>query len=189
MIRRSTLILFVVFLVLLAGVMFWQRTKQSEDSKITPTAAQEYLFDFDTEITNLIIESSDGKVVELARDKDGQWALLQPENEEIDISRVETTSTQLLVLRVLAKFEQDAPEKSTIGLDKPANVITLTLDDGSNVVIQIGDGTPTDSGFYVNVDGRGMYVVEKYGLQTILDLLENPPIMPTPVVVDATPTP
>jgi hypothetical protein len=189
MVRRSTGILFVVFVVLLLGVLFWQQTKQSEESKITPTAVQEYLFDFDAEITNLIIESPDGKVVEMARDKDGQWALLQPENEDVDISRAETTSTQLMVLRVLAKFDQEVPEKSAVGLDKPSYVITFTLNDGSNIVVHIGDATPTDSGFYVNVDGRGVFVVEKYGLQTILDLVESPPIMPTPMVLDTTPTP
>ena len=50
MIRRSTFILLLVFIVLLAGVAFWQRTKGSEEIEGTPTAVQEYLFEINGQI-------------------------------------------------------------------------------------------------------------------------------------------
>ncbi len=192
MIRRSTFILLLVFIVLLAGVAFWQRTKGSEEIEGTPTAVQEYLFEINGQITALKITSAEGKVVELSRNDNGEWELIQPENEETDSTTAESTTSRLSALRVLTKLEtetQDSIDLSAVGLDKPSYELSITLDDGSIILTKIGNITPTDSGYYVSGSGRGILIVDKYGMQSIIDMLDNPPIMPTPTMDTTTPTP
>jgi hypothetical protein len=192
MIRRSTFILLLVFIVLLAGVAFWQRTKGSEEIEGTPTAVQEYLFEINGQITALKITSAEGKVVELSRNDNGEWELIQPENEETDSTTAESTISRLSALRVLTKLEtetQDSIDLSAVGLDKPSYELSITLDDGSIILTKIGNITPTDSGYYVSGSGRGILIVDKYGMQSIIDMLDNPPIMPTPTMDTTTPTP
>jgi hypothetical protein len=192
MIRRSTFILLLVFIVLLAGVAFWQRTKGSEEIEGTPTAVQEYLLEINGQITALKITSAEGKVVELSRNDNGEWELIQPENEETDSTTAESTISRLSALRVLTKLEtetQDSIDLSAVGLDKPSYELSITLDDGSIILTKIGNITPTDSGYYVSGSGRGILIVDKYGMQSIIDMLDNPPIMPTPTMDTTTPTP
>jgi len=182
----------LVFVVLLAGVAFWQRTKGSEDVEETPTVVQEYLFDINGQVTALKITSAENKVVELSRNNDGEWELIQPKNVETDSTTAESTLSYLSSLRVLTKLEeveQDSIDLSVVGLDKPSYELSITLNDGSIILTKIGNVTPTDSGFYVSGSGRGILVVDKYGLQSIIDMLDNPPIMPTPTMDTSTPTP
>jgi hypothetical protein len=189
MIRRSTFILLIIFVILLASVAFWQRTKSSEEVIETPTEIQEYLFDFNNEINALTITGKDGEIIELVRKSDGQWELLQPVGEETDSDNAEAAISRISVLRVLAKLEQSSTDLAVVGLDKPSYEISITLDDGSVIVTKVGDLTPTDSGYYVSGSGRGILVVDKYGLQSIIDLLDNPPIMPTPTIEASTSSP
>lgn len=193
MIRRTTIITVLVFVSLLVAVFYWQRKSPGESSETTPTATQETLLEPDLTIVRLRIDGVEG-TVEVAKGEDGIWELVQPEAEETDVGAVEAAVTQLLALRILNRLEQ-IPDLEDLGLVIPSYRITLTLDDGSQIIADVGSVTPTESGYYVLASDRPLSVVPKSGLDSFLNLVKNPPIQPTvtptsePDPTQATPAP
>jgi hypothetical protein len=72
------------------------------------------------------------------------------------------------------------PTLSDIGLAVPADTIDLVFVNGTSHKMEIGNLTPTSSGYYVRFDGGKIYVIEKSGIDSLLNLLTNPPFLPTP---------
>jgi hypothetical protein len=179
MIRRPTLVAVVVFALLVAVLVFWQRSQENKPPEPTATSAQTNLFDPDADVVSMRLQKVGGQVVELQRDDQGIWELTWPEGEETDVDAVESAVTQLLSLRTLSTM-QKVPDLEVIGLDPPAYRLLLTLSDGQQITINVGSATPTASGYYVLVSGRPLYVVSKFGLETFLELADSPPIVPEP---------
>ena len=185
MIRRSTWVVLVIFAALVAVLVFWQRSKENAPAEPTSTPAQASLFDLNADITYLRLEKVGGAVVEMERGEDGIWQLTWPLAEKTDVGAVQNAVTQLLSLRILTTLNT-IPGLDTIGLASPAYRILIGLDDGSQVTINVGDSTPTGSGYYVVVSGRPLYVVNKSGLDSVLKLIDSPPIEPTPTLAPET---
>lgn len=181
--RRTTGIVVTVFIALLV-VLFWQRARERESAQATPTPGQEFLFDLDANITGLRVERVGEEFVELTLDQEGLWKLTWPEGEETDVVAVESAIAQLPTLSVLSALEEQRPELKAVGLAKPVYKILILLGDGNQIVAYIGDETPTGAGYYVLISGRPLYVVNKSSLDSVLKLVDTPPIKPTP-----TPTP
>jgi hypothetical protein len=176
MIRRSTLVLLVVFVALAAGAILWQRSQdQKGTSEATATPGSQLLFHFKGNINGLRLERASGGVLELSRDAQGAWALTYPKAEETDVAAVEGAVSQLISVPVLSTLEE-GPSMEAAGLATPAYRLLINLDDGSQVVMNIGNVTPTGTGYYVLVSQQGMSIVSKYSLEPILKLLDNPPV-------------
>jgi hypothetical protein len=198
MIRRSTLVLLVVFIALAAGVIFWQRAQDKKGTpEATATPGSQLLFHFKGNISGLRLERSSGGVLELGRDAQGAWTLIYPKAEATDVAAVEGAVSQLISTPVISTLEE-GPSMEEAGLATPAYRLLINLDDGSQVIVNVGNETPTSSGYYVLASGQGMSIVSKFSLEPILKLLDNPPVKlpdtPTPSDqnmpgVDLTPAP
>ena len=73
---------------------------------------------------------------------------------------------------------------NTLGLAVPAYTIDLGFVNGTTHKIEVGVLTPTSSGYYVRFDGGKIYVIEKSGIDSLVNLLTSPPFPAT-----ATPVP
>ena len=183
MIRRSTLVLLVLFVILAAGAIFWQRSQNKKaPADATATPGSQLLFDFKGNINGLRLERTSGGLLELSRDEQGTWQLVYPKADETDVAAVEAAVSQLISVPVISTLEE-GPSMEAAGLATPAYRLLINLDDGSQVVVNIGNVTPTGAGYYVLVSQQGMSIVSKYSLEPFLKLLDNPPVKPT-----ATPT-
>jgi len=183
MIRRSTLVLLVIFVALAAGAFFWQRSQEKKaTTEATATPGSQLLFNFETQINGLHLERSSGGSLELGRDAQGAWKLISPEAEVTDIAAVESATGQLISATVLSTLEQ-SPSLEAAGLAKPVYRLQIDLADGNQVLVYIGNATPTSAGYYVMLTQKGMsggmLVVSKYSLDPILKLLDNPPVAQT----------
>jgi len=179
MIRRTTWVVLVIFAALVAVLVFWQRSKENEPAEPTSTPAQASLFDLNADINYLRLEKVGGAVVEMKRGEDAIWVLTWPLTENTDVGAIQNAVTQILSLRIIATLNTN-PGLETIGLAPPLYRILIGLDDGSQMTINVGNSTPTGSGYYVSVSGRPLYIVNKSGLDSVLKLIESPPILPTP---------
>jgi hypothetical protein len=180
MIRRSTLVLLVVFVALAAGAFFWQRSQEKNPTtETTATPGSQPLFTFTAKISGLKLERTGGEMLELGRDDQGIWKLIYPPTEATDIAAVESATGQLTSMQVLSTLEE-GPSLEAVGLAKPVYRLQIDLDDGSQILMYIGNATPTGTGYYVMVTQKGMSggmsVVSKYSLDPILNLLDNPPV-------------
>jgi len=187
MIRRPTWIILAIFLVLLVLAWYLQQTRQNTQAETTPTPASQALFEIEENaVTGLRVEDNQGRVVELGKDAEGQWALAEPA-ALVDPLKADSAVGQVVTLDASTTLES-APSRDLIGLDPPAFTITVSLSDGTQRVIRVGNVTPIETGYYTQVDDGPVQVVSKFGLDAVIGLLDNPPVQATPTAAEtATP--
>lgn len=182
MIRRTTWIVLAVFLAVLAAAIYIQRQPpEPEDAQATAVVTQPNLLPVTySEISSLRLEeTATGEAVELALDEEGVWQLLEPPAGLADPTEVESILTTLTTLRVQTSLEP-AASLAIFGLAQPAYRLSLTTTAGEEVVLLVGDITPTSSGYYVQVNEQPPQVVSKFSLDSFLGILDEPPAQPTP---------
>jgi hypothetical protein len=82
--------------------------------------------------------------------------------------------TQVGSLRIVALLDTP-PEVNTVGLEIPAYTIELGFVSGTSHKIEVGNLTPTSSGYYVRYDNGKIYVISQSGIESLLNLLTAPP--------------
>ena len=189
MVKRQTWVLLAVFAVLIVLAFFWtrfQNDRKKSNPTTTPTPAQ-YIFTLDsaTVASLKITDNVNGKSVMVARDVTGQWTLVDPQAEYTDVASVESAVSQLASLRVTSSLPT-SNNLAEYGLDQPAYTIMVNVNDGGQLLAQVGSTTATSSGYYVLVPGGVPQIVAKYGLDAVLKLLLNPPIA-TPTIAPTVP--
>lgn len=193
MIRKTTWIIVLIFAVLLAAVFFWQRSQDEKAAEATPdgseaAAGDQYLFDVKGEVAGLRIEHVSDKAVDLAKDETGQWTLTGVSPSPLDSAAMDSVIGDLAVLSVVSSL-QNPPPLEDLGLNPPSYRILVTLRDGDQLIASVGKVTPTGSGLYVLSGDRRVLIVSEYSLQSLLDLVDNPPYPPTPYPLPAELTP
>jgi len=193
MIRRTTWVYLVLFIALLGFAWYFQSSKEKAAAQVTPTPGTQNLFNIEeSSIKSLKIEDNQGKFVALGRDEKGLWSLTEPKADMTDISQAESAVSQLVSLTVLSSVDP-APSADVTGLNPADYTVTIDFNNGSQKVLLVGKVTPIQNGYYSQLDGGPVDVVNKYGMDAFLKLLSNPPVAtPTAVptaVPDVTSTP
>jgi len=177
--KRSTWIVLVVFLALVGLLLYLNRNaKTASEEDLTPTATVEHLFDETAGLpTSIEIDAKTGEKVAIGRNEAGTWVLKQPVETEADQGSAEAAASQLSALRILSR---PGVAPGDAGLVEPSYVMTVKLTGGAEKVVRIGDLTPTESGYYTNINGSDeVIVVDKTGLDALLSLVTSPPYVAT----------
>jgi hypothetical protein len=180
MIRRSTWVLLVLFLMVLGAAWGFQRYKTQQAAKATPTVLETNLFQVqENTLTSLRVENDQAKVIALGRDPQGMWVITEPKgSQETDTGQVESAVSQLLSLRPLVTMNM--PDNlADYGLLKPSYTIILVSNGGEEHVLKIGAEARVSSGYYVQVDGSAPKVVDKYSLDAVTRMISYPPYKST----------
>jgi len=189
MIRRNTAIVFGLFILLLAGTLYWQKTMTSSDSaETTATTPEDLLLNIDeASLKAISIQDVNNQRVSLRRSDDDKWVIIYPQAEATDEAEVTSAISQFMNVRITSR-PQTIPDLETVGLDPAAYTILMETEGGEQVLINVGNLTPTEGGYYVLTQDRVIYVASKFGLDSLIKFLENPPILVTPTP-SATATP
>lgn len=181
MIRRSTWIILGIFILFVAVVLIWQRVQENRQAQITPTPVASFLLDLEGKtITEITVTGPTNQSVSAMKDTDGSWTLVEPAGQPADSSRIDAAVGSASGLRVLTTLNQ-VGELETLGLNPASYRIEMTLDDGTRLIVFVGGLTPTQSGYNVYIEGQPLKIVERYSLDQVLAILNNPPILqPTP---------
>ncbi len=179
MIRRSTFILLLIFIVLMGAVFLFQRTEEQKEAQITPTEENPLIFNFEDEIKGITVEHVGSGAVDLSKDEDGAWTVKAYEDEEVDVAAVESAISQLLSLRAVSSLGSEITLEEA-GLEPAVYRVMIRLADGSISQMLVGRETPTSSGYYVKIDEREIYVVSTFSLDPFLSLVDAPPLLRTP---------
>ena len=192
--RRPTVVLLIVFILLGALVWYMQQPGNSIKNALAPsTPAQsgiaELLISPDKgPISSISIQDANGKSVLIAK-KDGQWIVNNGQEKAADQSQAESAAGHTLNLRVTKKFET-APDAAGTGLDKPAYTISITLADASIFTFVVGNQTVTGSGYYARDSGKIVYILSKSELDSLTSYFTQPPLYITPTTgISGTVTP
>ena len=190
--RQSTVIYLVLFLLVIGAYYYLNNREEPTDIALTlePTTEVSYLFTAEDGLpTSIRIESKVGDTVEVARNAENAWALIQPRAATADQASAEAAASQVTTMQILDRLPDIDPE--IIGLTDPEYNILVKFTSGVERNVKIGVVTPTESGYYVqNTDGETV-IVSKSSVDALLGLLNNPPYLetPTPSPIALTETP
>jgi len=179
MVRRTTWIILVIFLGLLAFSFYWQSRNKNKDNQAegTPSQVVQSLLDIKSdEISTLRIEDERGGVVEVMHVEGNGWILVVPKSETTDSNAVDGIVNQFVSLHIISTIDPAPPDEAT-GLKNPEYQIRLRLKDGRQMIINVGGQTATGSGYYVKMDDGFVKVVDKFGLETVINLIYQPPVL------------
>jgi hypothetical protein len=182
--KRSTWIVLVIFLALVGLLVYLNRKEPAttEEDVATVEPVENLFNETDGLPTRIDIKSETGEQVSIARNEAGAWVLKQPIEAEANQGSAEAAASQLTSLRIVSRPEVDPADA---GLVQPSYIMTVELTGGTVKTVRIGDITPTESGYYTNIDeSTEVLIVSKTGLDSLLTLVDSPPFIST-----STPTP
>ena len=105
------------------------------------------------------------------------------EDQEVDIGRwggIPSLLSGPAVVEDLMETEEERAllgDRSSYGLDPVRTAITTTSENGQIVVINIGDLTPSQDGYYISVEDPrdNLYIVHNSWVDVLERLLAEPP--------------
>jgi hypothetical protein len=179
MVKRSTWIVLAI-LALVIGVFFLVRGKSAQTGKLTPTPTQSsYLITpADGVLQSLRIYDNAGNNFRMQRDLSKAWVITAPTSGAADQGLAGGAETQAGALRILLALDSP-PAPVSMGLIDAAHTMEMGFVNGKSHKIEVGNLTPTNSGYYVRFDGRKIYVISQSGIDALTNLLKAPPFPAT----------
>lgn len=196
MIRRSTWIVFGIFILVSMAAIFLVKSPSSPlaDSGLTPSpTAAPRLIDETTsdEINGIVFEQASSETIRLMKQTDSNW-INESNQAGVEAGKVEQILSELLATQILLVMPIDYSLDS-LALTAPWQTITIMQANGKTMRVQIGGLTPTGNGYYVRVDDQVPVVVSKYALDAVAELFAvvnaATPTPAQPVLPESTPTP
>jgi len=187
--RTGTWITLLLLAALIGLAYYLNRNEPIAETEATPALEATFVIsEQDGNITGIEIKPVDGETVKVARNGEKVWALELPSATEADQGLVEAAASQITALKIIGEVDADA---SILGLDEPAYVITIEFADGTKRTLEVGDTTPTRSGYYVRVDKKKTLILTLSGIDSLTNLTRFPPYLntPTPTPLPLSPTP
>lgn len=182
MIRRSTWVVFGIFVLVAVLVFFLTKTPNapfSGSQTPEPTAVPRMIEGWTSEeITKATLIRAIGGTTELIRQGDGQW--LNQGVGNVSAGKVEQLLSELLATRILAELPADYSLES-LYLVNPGQMIILEAETGKKLEIRVGGLTPTGNGYYVKVQDHAPIVVSRYAIEAVFQGFDAAlPETPTP---------
>jgi hypothetical protein len=179
MVKRPTWILLAI-LALVIGSYFMIKSRPSNGNIITPTPTGNiFLFTgSDGALQSLHIFDKKSKNFQMQRDLSKTWVITVPQFGVADKGLAGAAETQVGSLRILTMLDGSF-KLSDMGLDVPTYTLELGFVSGIEHKLDVGNKTPTGSGYYILYDGEKVYVIEQSGIESLLNLLTAPPYLST----------
>jgi hypothetical protein len=190
--KRSAWIILVLF-ILAVGIYFlidYRQDKIALTSTETTVDQAEYLIDEpEAVLTSIRLFDQMRNLLVLTRNAEANWEILFPEAGLADQTKVSALESQIGSLMSISAIGSIS-NLEDFGLAVPAYTIKLEYSNGEIYQLAIGNSTPTNSGYYVQVDRGQVMVVSKYSLDAITGLITLPPYpsTPTPTITLEQPT-
>lgn len=184
MIKKNTLILLIVMLIMVGAFFLLQRkdalgflTKKDE---ATPIAMPQFT-SLETSLIESIQFSTAGEenVIVSKQSNDG-WEINVP-GGVITEGNIEAIITEFNSIETTVILSVDL-EGGATGLDNPQFIFTLVLSNGERKTIKIGNSNPMGSGYYAQEDLNQVVLIPKGGIDNICEIfqLAVKPSTPTP---------
>ncbi len=177
MIRKQTWILLGVFIIALVATIILEKNpelvKSSQAPTSSPTSPGMMLEGWQSnDITWIEILDGQGNRLRILQTTEGKWVIDSESGDSVDAGVVEEIRSQIAATRTTAYLDPGY-DLEAIGLNHPAYTLTVRNIQGRESVIQIGQMTPTQTGYYVKVDNFAPIVVSKYAIDNIVDKLQR----------------
>ena len=101
---------------------------------------------------------------------DGNWLVTQPLGVTASEDQIKAIALQTSSLQIGFEVDIDA-DPIIFGLDNPQYIINIRFSNGNEYELDIGDTTPSSSGYYVRVDNKNIYVIGISEIDKLLSAL------------------
>lgn len=186
--RRSTVILLILFL-LLGGLVWYMQQPGNPIKRALATSTTVASAPLDSlvnvekgPVSRISVQSAEGKSVSLDK-VNGQWNVTAGNKGLANPDQAEAAASQAVSIRLITKLAE-IPDTAGSGLNNPSFTISFTLGDGTPFTFKVGKETVTGSGYYVQTPDGSVVVANKNSIDALTALLSNPPFLQT-----STPTP
>lgn len=178
MVKRSTWVWLILFLAVIGSFLYLKYRPTPSVEPSPTTVIKSYLFtEADGTLIRFRIYDRQYHIMMMERPSGGLWTLALPIPGPADQAHAEAGATQIGALLIVDTIKTSQP-LSSMGLDFPSYVMKLTFQNGIQHTLEIGDKTPTGSGYYVQLDRGAVYIVSPDGISALLNLLTTPPYLP-----------
>lgn len=185
----------IFLLLILVGFMYYlKKQKEAPSSEATPTSSITYIFTSeDGEPSAIEVAPTAGDQPVKVERINGTWKLTRPFDAEANQGSAQAAADQVTSLRIMLP-KVDA-ELDVLGLDKPTHIINITFTGGKTHKLEVGSITPSQIGYFTRVDGDRIVVLDKDGIDSLVNLQKSPPYLATPTASQSplsqteTPTP
>ena len=178
--RRSTLIVLVLFGLILAVYLYLQKNPlpKATETAAVPTAQQALLTIDPASVVGVLIQDAQGKIVDMTLNGT-EWQFTQPITGTADSAAIQSALQQLGGVYILDNLTTP-PADELMGFNQPAFSITLRLKTGQEARLVLGSETPLKDGYYARLDSPSAVVVSKSPLAALVGMVSNPPRLPIP---------
>jgi len=193
MIRRNTWIVLAIFVIVLGVGWYFLRAQpagQNSATTSTPPPAKLLAGLTADKIKAIRYIDTQGIQVSLELQSNKQWAQTSSSSTPLTQGSIQEIIAQLLDMNILADLASPPPA-TALGLDKPTISVIITTD--KDILFNIGNLTPLNNGYYVQVDQDRPAIIDKSTVDSLTQLFKSTQDTPTPQTTptqsDGTPTP
>lgn len=130
-------------------------------------------------VVSLEVSEAGYETYRMERDEFGAWRIVAPSSGEADHKRLNLLVDELAALEFYRRFSLGEVSAEDIGLLAPIGTVTVGLQGGSEIVLEIGAPGPQPYTYYVRV-GEVVYLCPSDPLERALKVVRFPPVPPPP---------
>ena len=157
MLQRSTWILVAIALGLGAVVLVGEGVRQSAQTT-RETARDPLLVAEESEVTKLTVRRQ-GETLRFERGEDGDWMMTAPETEAAEPGAIAFLLNSITQDDIQRRLTLAPGEEADFGFDNPPGEVNITLADGSQHTLLLGDVAPGNTAVYLLWDAPALPLV------------------------------
>jgi len=186
MVKKSTLILLSIAVVLVAALVWLQNQGgldlSSNSNEPTATSLPRFIQLESSNLVSLKLTRPEQEELIISKSADGGWQINVP-GASVTEGNIAQIVAEFNAIQVKQQLNLDL-DLTTLGLDNPQYNFTLTQIDGTQHIIKIGRANPLNTDYYAQLDAGTPVLVSQGSIDNIVSILESAATPPTP-----TPTP
>lgn len=164
---RNAIILVVVLGALVGAYFYLNNKNVNEDAKNDDPNESLTVWELDKEkLDRLVIEGAESRII--IENKDQKLVMVEPGDLKYSESKLQDIVSNAAVVIAEKIIEENASDAAKYGFDKPTT-ITVKMQDEIVKSGQIGDMTPSGSGYYFKEkDNNKIYSISSYSAEQLL---------------------
>ena len=190
MVKKSTLILLIIAVVLVVAYVWLQNQGgldfSSNPNEPTATSLPHFIQLESSNLVSLKLTRPEQEDLIISKSADGEWQINVP-GASVTEGNIAQIVAEFNAIQVKQQLNLDLDLK-TLGLDNPQYSFTLTQSDGTQHIIKIGNANPLNTDYYAQLDAGAPVLVSQGSIDNIVSTLESaattPTLTPAPTVTD-----
>ena len=168
--RSLILIISAAVVVVLVGALVLVKNLPKKAPKATPTIT---IASVPKDKMAQIVLNHDGQTLTL-KQVNKQWEVVTQQKFEWDQASIQSIVNSFTSMNAQREIEKTPTDLAQFGLQPPVATAIATLTDGSTVEFEIGNKTPTGTGYYfMKKAAKPLYTVATYSVSPLLSTLND----------------